>query len=260
MSRKAVLNITSTKKQDTMLASQNVPGTPLGHTVFTGDGMTLWMPTGRQLHNDNTGAFSFSESMRNRSTVFMKGLSETISVETSDSHPWLWRRICFTAKGILPDQAAGGINQSDYVRVVGLGGDPLRPTYYRSVTTFPDSSTQAQFMYSLIFRGQINIDWIDPIIAKVDRLNNKIVYDKTVKLNSGNDVGQLKRYTKYHPMNHNLRYEDDEQGNNSLGTFNSVSSKIGMGDYYVLDIFANNSAGEGVLRFAPEAKLYWHEK
>lgn len=63
-------------------------------------------------------------------------------------------------------------------------------------------------------------------------------------------------------MNHNLVYDDDESGVAEASGHLSVSSKAGMGDYYIMDIF---SAGLGagasdLLNIYANSTLYWHEK
>lgn len=63
-------------------------------------------------------------------------------------------------------------------------------------------------------------------------------------------------------MNKNLHYQSDEDGNNQSSSPYSVETKLGLGDYYILDII---SAGTGAtssdrMSFDPEATLYWHEK
>jgi hypothetical protein len=62
-------------------------------------------------------------------------------------------------------------------------------------------------------------------------------------------------------MNKTLVYDDDEAGGQTSQDYFSVSSKAGMGDYYVMDIFqCPNGNGSDNLTVSPEATLYWHER
>lgn len=63
-------------------------------------------------------------------------------------------------------------------------------------------------------------------------------------------------------MNKNLVYDDDESGDQEATSYQSVESKAGMGDYYVLDLIqAGSGGGTGdVILVQANSTLYWHEK
>lgn len=218
----------------------------------------LWCATARQLQVSGDATYTNASSLeasRTASSCFMKLLAEKIQLETTGSRSWEWRRIAFTSKG--------AINQTvlPFTRYTSFeaGIDPPRQRVNRSV----QGLTQAElnFIYTFVFRGVRNTDWYFPITAKTDTLNVKIWYDKTVKINSGNQSGVMRTYTRKHWMNHNLKYLDTEQGEGEASQNFSTTSKMGMGDYYILDLIrGNGGSGDGNLIIAPESTLYWHEK
>lgn len=263
MGRKKILNITSEKKKDDMLVYTNVVSPRnQGNTTFTTDPARLiggsseeyafmWCATGRDNSADFAGArgTKFYEATRTSSLCYMRGLKEKIEIITTTGLPWQWRRICFTQKGAPPTSTSSFAvtfnTSSGYVRVVNEAAATVK--------------TQ---LYNLIFDGTQGTDWRDPMIAKVDTSRVTIKYDHTCTIATGNQNGMIRTYNKWHPMNKNLRYDDDENGGNMTTSAFSVTAKQGMGDYYVIDIFRplTGSTSTDVLTFAPQATLYWHEK
>lgn len=154
------------------------------------------------------------------------------------------------------------------------GAGPAQQSYHRANSVQPPAG--ANDIQGWIFRGQQNVDWIDPIYAPKDTLNFKFYYDKVHLIRSGNASGTIKQYTMWHPMRKNLKYADGEVGGDELvrappagatdygaeSSFFSTTGKIGMGDYYVLDIYSPgaNAAIGSPINVLPEATLYWHEK
>jgi len=115
---------------------------------------------------------------------------------------------------------------------------------------------------SELFRGIFDQDWADAITAPINNLNINIKYDKVTRIASGNDSGVQNVYNRWHPMNANLRYAEEEAGGLQGNSQISTRSKIGMGDYYVIDFFKPHpaaTASDG-MQFSPQATLYWHEK
>nr|WIW72166.1 MAG: capsid protein [Genomoviridae sp.] len=172
MSRKRLLNITSRKKQDTMLVSTNtVAGTPVGGTTFTNQPALLqggntyvfpWICTAR----DNTvGADPgsvFQSSDRTASTCYMRGLKERIQIQTNSGVPWQWRRICFTIKGDYFTQ----FNESGYklYNETSIG-------WSRVVSNAGVASNIALALRRVVFRGQEGNDWnnLSPAPRRVPR-------------------------------------------------------------------------------------------
>jgi len=263
MSKKAILNVSSRKKRDTMLywTNQSAAGISNSYSaspaVISGGTSTpscfLFCATAR----DNEVAFGgnpgtiFDTATRSSTTCFMRGISERIEIQVDDGLPWQWRRICFTAKGLQLITT-----QSD---TFGLWAET--PGGYQRVVNqlVGDNNTAIE---SYIFKGVKNADWVDPLTAPLDNSRISVKYDKTITIASGNEDGVIRKYNRWMPMNHNLVYDDDEAGGGKAGDRFSVQGKAGMGDYYIMDYFRprDGSNGDNHLQFAPQATLYWHEK
>jgi len=193
----------------------------------------------------------FLQATRTSSSCYMVGLKENIEIQCADGLPWQWRRICFTYKGQsnLPPGTT-----SFATAILASAGQT------RVVNEIPISSRNA--FYGLLFKGNVNADWTDVFTAPVDTSRVSLKYDKTITIASGNEEGVIRKYKRWHPMGHNLLYDDDELGGNEAASNFSVSSRIGMGDYYVLDIIKPRvgSTSASQLLFQPTSTLYWHEK
>lgn len=274
MTKKRILNATSLKKRDTMLCYTNsTSGTQQGSGTYQQQAAVinggladstaaafLWTATARDNTTNIAGNVGtrFNAATRTSSTPFMVGLSEKIEIQCNTGMPWQWRRICFTMKGpsLIPNSTASGAvfnnaleTSYGYTRVMNqVPGNPGNNPYY-SLT-------------GVIFKGQVNSDWNDPMTAPTDNSRVTIRYDKTVTLASGNEDGFIRNYKRWHPMKKTLVYDDDETGGGTSVSGMSSEGRAGMGDYYVLDFFRarQGSATTDQLTVRPEATLYWHEK
>lgn len=272
MSKKRILDITTVKKRDNMACYSNM-GSAGPSTTFaiqpayirpntSSDPLQnhptvmLWNATARDLTN-SAGNINIRavESARTSTTPYMVGLRETVEIQASSGMPWQWRRICFTYKGILP----GSTPTTTYV--------PYRETssgFVRVASQLSgDRNSGATYdLFYLIFAGQNASDWTDPMVAKLDHTRISVKYDKVRTLSCGNDDGSIRKYRHWHAMGKTLAYDDDENGENMITNYQSVDSKIGMGDYYVVDLFRSRfgAASTDSLLFNPAATLYWHEK
>ncbi|QCX35066.1 capsid protein [Blackfly genomovirus 5] len=269
MTTKRILDMTSTKKRDTMLGWTNsTSSNQSGSTTYTSNaavingGLTdtqaacfVWCATARDNTQSTAGTTgnTFTQATRTSSTPYMVGLKESIEVQCNTGMPWQWRRICFTYKGTLLTNStsfATAIETSNgWVRVLNqLGGDPGHDPQYS--------------FFVKLFKGQNTQDWVDPMIAKTDSSRVTVKYDKTITLASGNEDGFIRKYNRYHAMNKTLVYDDDELGGGVNVTNYSTDGKAGMGDYYVVDLIRarQGSATTDQITFRPEATLYWHEK
>lgn len=251
MSTKAILNLTSTKKRDTMIGSVLTAsgGTPItgGYSMqasTTGIYAFLWTATARGrsgVDNDAT---------RTQATCFMKGLKENLTLETSDGQSWAWRRICFKAK-LGPNPIAAYSGGAGIQRIIF-------PINQSSLAA--DITTWAT-LRSDIFKGAQDTDWNDFMLAPTDNRRVDICYDRKRTIKSGNAEAVRIEPKIWHPMNKNLVYDDDENGAVTTAQPFSVLDKRGMGDYYVLDIFESIGAKTtGSLYFNANSTLYWHEK
>ncbi|UGV21550.1 MAG: capsid protein [Giant panda Gemycircularvirus] len=268
-SKKRILNMTSEKKRDKMLNYTNV--TPASQTgsgnyasspaILTGGSSTpfvaVWCATARDNTTSSTDRIGnkFDVSTRTASSCFMVGLKEAIEIQVADGLPWQWRRMCFTYKG--SNSLAGTLpapSSTFYPALETSNG-------YVRVLNGLTAAQQIPF-FGLLFQGNYNSDWADPLTAKLDNERLSVKYDKVCTIASGNEDGVIRKYNRWHPMRHNLMYDDDESGGKTSPSSYSVTSKIGMGDYWVIDIIKprTGSTGSNQLLFNAESTLYWHEK
>lgn len=264
MSRKRILNMTSTKKMDTMsnftnYTLDNNGGTTLTATptVIKGGGRVygfLWCATARQGFTQNKLATKIDKGTRTSQTCYMRGLKENISIQTNTGAPWIWRRICFTAKGNYLDLAQNTASAPLYSLTTS--------GYLRVTTDWLGVDKQKQALLNPLFRGKEGTDWTNLFSATVDTERVNLKYDKTTTIRSGNNLGTVQTYKRWHPMNKNLIYDDDEEGGLETTANLSVKSKSGMGDYYVFDmiIAAGGSTTNDAMVWDPTSTLYWHEK
>nr|UBJ26238.1 capsid protein [Giant panda feces-associated gemycircularvirus] len=270
--RKAVLNATTFKKRDTMITTTNAttsgPSTTYTNSpaIITANTSTdttvnhptvfLWCATARDLTDSNSvPAARENQTTRTSTTPYMKGLAEKIEIQTSSGAPWQWRRICFTYKGSLP-----GAAQTTTFSVFRESN-----TGYGRMLNSPAGNRNggAQYdLFFLLFRGQNSTDWMDPMTARTDPTRVSIKYDKTVTVAAGNESGCIRKYSRYHPMEKTLVYDDDESGPNMSPAYYSTQGMQGMGDYYIVDMIRSRygAGSSDVMVFGVNSTLYWHEK
>ena len=264
MSTRAILNKTSTKKRDTMLTVSNVTATkPNGNETYAVTDAVLsggnayifpWIPTARPgLHK--TGAipgYNIEQSTRGSSICYMRGLKEYIEVQTNSGAAWQWRRLCFTLKG---DTLIRQGNTSVAFNLQATNG-------MQRVVNNAVGQQAGNSIVGLIFRGSQGIDWNNYMNAPIDTERIATVYDKTRTIGSGNASGVLRKFTMWHPMNKNLYYDDEEIGDSGAYSPYAADGRMGMGDYYVIDIIVSafGSTATDQMVWGPNATLYWHEK
>lgn len=264
LTKKKLLNMTSTKKRDTMLHITNVStATPSGSSTYNRNSPTLvagptymfpWIATWRD--TTQVEGLRMNQATRTSQTCYMRGLKEKVLCITNDGSEWLWRRICFTWRGSeLYSQSTAGYTLAS--RVAGAGF--ARTVNDVNITTNGIGTSLAQ----ILFKGQAGTDWNNYFTAPLDTSYIDVKYDKTRSIRSGNQNGRTTTRSFWHPMNKNLVYNDDENGavTNTQGP--STRAKYGMGDYYVIDIIqtaAPQNATTSQLQWIPEATLYWAEK
>jgi len=273
MSKKRILDVTTVKKRDNMLPYTNLTNASQGGTTYLAapaviNGQTssdpnvnspvclLWCATARDL-DDTAGNINVrvNETARTSVTPYMVGLREKVEIQLSSGLPWQWRRICFTYKGPL-----GGADSSSSFQPY----TESTAGYRRTVNSVQgDRNAGQQYsLYEILFAGQNASDWLDPMIAKTDQTRVTVKYDRTRTIASGNDRGMVRKFNMYHPMGATLAYNDDERGGNMASSPYSVESKVGMGDYWVVDLIRSRfgAATTDQMIFSPSATLYWHEK
>lgn len=268
ISRKRILNVSTRKKQDTMLSfygdareSNPTAQGPIVIPASDGGSCIAWMPSVR-LPAENPALAQptvFDSSTRTSTEIYMRGLKERIEIQTDSSEPWRWRRIVFSFFGKDILQYAG-IASSEMGRL-----DLLTSNGYArfNAKLSPSADVVVNSVHSQlnnkVFKGRLNIDYDNVMNAKTDSNEVKIWYDRTRMITSGNDSGVLKQYHLWHSFNSKFIYDDFEFGGETAGRGFSASNRNSMGDVYVVDYFEPLSA-TGNLRFWPNASLYWHER
>ena len=224
----------------------------------TNVGVFVFCPTAMNL--DDASLFR-NPASRTSSTIFAKGLSEHLRIQTSSGLPWFHRRICFTLKGASPFNTAA---KADFPAIpfnpyIDTSNGMERPMLNLDLNT---SSATLTAQYGFLFKGAQGVDWNDTIIAPVDTTRVSLKFDKTWTLQSGNANGIVRERKLWHPMNHNLVYEDDESGDVQVSGYYSTTSRVGMGDYYVVDFIQAGQGGTSsdIISIGLNSTMYWHEK
>lgn len=241
---------------NTTLATPVGGGTYASNPAVLKGGLTYvfpWCATAR----DNTlainsGGSIFDSATRTATTCYMRGLKERIQVQTNSGAPWQWRRICFTLKG---DTLIEQVEDAYHLLFETSNG-------FQRVLNNVRSANMNAVINDILFKGIDGRDWNNYFNAKTDNTRCSIKYDKTFAIRCGNDSGYMKEFKLWHPMNKNLVYNDDEAGGDKVPGYYSVDSRLGMGDYYVIDIISagSDANGDDQMTFNPQATLYWHEK
>nr|QCX29426.1 capsid protein [Plant associated genomovirus 9]QCX29434.1 capsid protein [Plant associated genomovirus 9]QCX29440.1 capsid protein [Plant associated genomovirus 9] len=265
MSKRRILNTTSTKKRNGMLSWSNTTSSAANRPLAQGPayinnrgGFFVYSPTAMTLDGHSTVA---NQSSRTASTCYMKGLSEHLRIETSSGIPWFHRRICFTQKGSSPFNT---ISPSDtpsqaYTPYLETSSGIERPWLDVTLNGMQVTLTA---MWSLLFKGQNGKDWDNLMTAPVDTTRLTLKFDKTWTMQSGNANGLVRSRKLWHPMGHNLVYDDDESGDVQAPSYFSTDSKAGMGDYYIVDIIqpGTGATATDYLQIGANSTMYWHEK
>jgi len=217
-----------------------------------------WSPTARDLNLSTTaGKGTVSDTAaRTSTTVYNIGLKETIHITGSLVTSYMWRRICFTSKGFLaPLQARTPISlltSAGWVR------------YTKDLTSGGTGQAAAlDLLRSVIFKGQLGVDWNNYMTAPTDNSRVTIKYDKVTTIRARGDDEVNFRTTRWHPMYKNMVYDDDEAGESTNFTTTSTLGRQGMGDYIVVDLFypgPNVQQGTQVATIDIESTMYWHER
>lgn len=265
MTKRSVLNTTSRKKRNGMLSWSNTTNTGSSKTIAQGPAFVgpagaffVYSPTSQTLDAQSTIA---NQSSRTATTCYMKGLSEHLRIQTSSGIPWFHRRVCFTIKGPNPFQVASLLDTPTqaYTPYLDTSNGIERPWLNTQVNAMTNTLTN---MWGLLYKGQNGKDWDDLITAPLDTSRISVKFDKTWTMQSGNTNGIVRERKLWHPMNHNIVYDDDESGDVETGSYFSVDSKAGMGDYYVVDIMqpGTGATSSDLLQIQAQSTMYWHEK
>jgi len=220
----------------------------------------LWVATAREIEvGEGSGQANVNDSATRTATeCYMRGLKERIEITTNTDDSWRWRRVVFTYKGpeILRKFGETGnltpwLETSDgYVRVMP------RITHTGSA----EIEQLKVRLQSHLFKGVFNKDWDNVMNAKLTSDHVNILYDKISTIKSNNGKGVFSTRKMWHPFNKTLIYDDYEDGGSKGASFLSSNGHGSMGDVYVVDFFEPITPGPQLLKFWPQASLYWHER
>lgn len=266
MTKKSILNTTSKKHQDTMLCYSNtIASAPVNYSTYTANDAVLaggsgayifgWIASARpglSEQDQKTPGYAIDNAIRQSTVCYMRGLKERVEWQTNSGAAWQWRRICFTLKGDILWQNDANAQRWSLLTSQGM---------VRVVNNM-NGNASGNALVENLFKGRQSVDWNNFMTAPVDRNRCNIKYDKVRTMQSSNEHGFLRRVKLWHPMNSNLHFADDENGNIEDQGRYSVSGRAGMGDYYVVDIVASalGSTSSDQCVWGPNATLYWHEK
>lgn len=268
LTKKRILNTSSTKKRNGMLSWSNTTITGSSQTVQVGKAnavgtqtnIFLFCPTAMDLTSPSTHGVS-QEAGRTSRVAYMRGFSEQLRIQTSSSIPWFHRRICFTHRGpsFFSTASSNDSPTQPYAPYVETTNGLERLWFNQVINNMPNTINNQQ---SILFKGASGQDWDDPILAPIDTSRVTVKFDKTWTLKSGNQSGTVYERKLWHPMNHNLVYDDDESGVTETSSHYSVASKPGMGDYYIMDILSAGLGGttSDLCNIYSNSTMYWHEK
>lgn len=254
MSRRRILNITSTKKQDNMLPSLPTTGLPANNgftTAADGAGALIFCPTFRFLETDsNNTATAVSTAGRNRQTCYARGVKETVIFTVSGPSPVRWRRIVIETTDTI-------MGTLFYTNTLGNSSTAGRTRPMNTLVGTPEFPA----LTALIFKGQQQNDWVNIFDAKLDTQRVKVHRDITRTVSPGNATGSTRLNKYWLPLNKNITYGDDEFGEDDISSGFCANNRSTMGNIFMIDFFEPVISGQSTqINFNPQTTYYWHEK
>lgn len=189
-----------------------------------------------------------ASSVRESDVIFARGYKERMFARTDTAVAWYWRRIVFSCKGISFGADSLEISPNGWTRaMVDYSGTA--------------ATTARNALESILFKGTAGNDWLTPSTAKVDTTRVTLHSDRTRILTSGNQNGRYFNLSQWIPLNKNIVYSNDENGEDETTDTHSTSGKPGMGDVYIYDfITCSSGSTNDHMIIEPEGTFYWHEK
>lgn len=225
------------------------------YAIKGGDGFTgIWCASARPLAEPSDN--QVSRAIRTAHTCYVRGLREQWNYRTNDGASWVHRRIIIAAKGLanelnaLPESPPLYFEGATLGMTRILGNQRGRPGENR--------------LFPVLFAGRNQVDYSGALHAKVDTSRITLLYDKRMTIRSGNDSAQYLNKRFWHPINKNIVYNNDENGDKESDDVTTVFShlgKSGLGDVIVIDIIdCADPSSTHTLTINPQATLYWHER
>lgn len=246
------------------VAEDGTPLNPGQPRVLTGDRSWefAFVPSARAVELDNrdlnlvhTGDYS-----RRRTETYSVGYKERVTLEAGTPANWLWRRIVVTIKSLEPAQSfpQGALYNN-------FDTSQPNPGYMRTMFDFSTNTLARQTLYREVFQGTLGVDWQDIFNVPVNTRRVNKIYDRVIPVSGGNNAGHWKRTKFWHPVRHNLVYNEKESGDHkdtrSEASHYNNGAKYGCGDLWVIDLFAcANGSASDVMNFLPQGTYYWHER
>lgn len=247
MSRRHILNITSKKKQDTMVAVNNISPITVGG-YQGGTAQLLFCPTYRFRDPENNAANADPQAGRTSLHTYAKGIREKIFMTTAGGSPVRWRRIIFSTKNDL----FALVNKYQFSSGTQVRSRPLLPL----------TLTEIGILLSETMEGAANTDFIGALDGKLDPDRVTIHTDRNMVINPGNSNGSTRIHNFYTPLERNLTYRDNEFGNETTSSAFADQRGKGLGNVFIWDIFETVVTTDPVsqIQFLPNTTYYWHEK
>lgn len=264
----------SSKKHDTMLqasatgsnpdpASATIPNRDITITAATtntsaaGVHCFINCPTWRWLVPNNANYPAYRTNTR----CFIKGISEKFSLLPNDTSVWYHRRVIV---GIKPPIGQSQAGLADAIGAQASAG----ATSYRQMRDFTGQSSGGyqivwDSIQATLFYGIKTVDWDNQMNARIDRSRFDVYSDKKYSIRSGNATPSPRFPKFWTSINKTIQYDDEENGISMTPYPNSVQSKIGCGNIYVIDFFEAPvpvSTVTSTLTIDTQQTIYWREK
>lgn len=251
--RRRILNVSTRKKNDTMLTGvgstgEGVPQTQI--TINAAIGARYIIACMSHLLR-LPGA---EDHTRRHKDVYFVGWNDSYRLYVGGGAGWSWRRIVYSTVGRtleaeLPANLANG-----YMRQIQDVGVPTNPP--------------ADGFIEYLFSGTRQTDWVDVMTAPLDRGRVTVHSDVVRRLNPGNDSGKEVTVKAWTPVRKNLTYDDEEFASDvkpptdpDVGSPWVVTRGNVLGNVYVVDFFDSMATDPAeTLTVRIESKRYWHER
>lgn len=249
-SAKRILNVSSTKKHDTIAGSSETKAdlsfydfggsfVPFPQVQgITGATVSVWCPTYRFL-----GSSPQKYDHRSASTVYYRGVREQVQFYLRNASPVVWRR-CVVGSNL---------------NVANTASYSLNDTNLYGRTQLYSESTYIAF-FEVLTQGTRNSDYTSNITAKLDEKKCKIYYDKTRVLRPKTTTGDIQTYKMWHPINKTIQYDEEEKGSD-ISSSPWASNEPPNHNVYIIDLFQSiNTTTTNQVSWNVETTSYWHER
>lgn len=248
VTNRRILNVSTVKKQDTLLgsgpAAPDITYNPYNGITATGTGgnpsVFMWCPTYRNL--SNAGGTIYNQ--RGVTRTYYRGVKENIEFYLPSNTPVQWRRIVVGTQFNVNATASYSFNNPN--------------TYGRTQSA---NATPYYAFLEILFQGSSGNDWNNVFAAKTDAKRNHIYYDKTRTITPQSTGGAIRKFRHWHAVNKPLVYDDEEQGG-TIASSPYAANTPGNENIYIIDIMVNHNTTSTaqLASWAVNTTTYWHER